>query len=47
MPIYIGRYGNVANVSYQQNSINKYMLKKSLLYCFALSVWKPKLLLYL
>jgi len=48
--IYIGRYDNVANVSYRQNSADiyrQYLLIKVLRCCSAWSVRKPKLLLRL
>jgi len=46
-PIYISRYDDVADVSYQQNSADKYrqyLLIKVLRCCSASSVRKPKLL---
>jgi len=45
IPIYIGRYCNVADVSYQQNSADtyrQYLLMKVLRCCSAWSVRKPK-----
>jgi len=50
MPIYIGQYDDVADVSYQQNSADiyqQYLLIKVLRCCSAWSVWKPNLLLRL
>jgi len=49
-PIYIGRYDDVADVSYLQNFADiyrQYLLIKPLRYCSARSVRKPKLLLCL
>jgi len=49
-PIYIGRYDDVADVSYRQNSADiyqQYLLMKVLRCCSAWSVGKPKLLLHL
>jgi len=46
-PIYIGRYDDVANVSYRQNSTDiyrPYLLIKVLRCCSVWSIRKPKLL---